>query len=306
MRGGAVRHWGIATVVAVALGLTACGSGVSTSDSVTKTTVPVSRKIVLTSITTTAAARTARIDLQMKMSGDSMGSFDVTGEGLTDFASGNTDMTMRFDGPIGMEMGDGFEIRGVDGTVYMRMPAALQIPLTEDKPWIAVDVPSDSNSFTSPFALGSQTDPTKALAYLEKVSNDVREVGSDRIRGVETTHYTATVDLGRAIDANNNKLPAGLHDNLKELAGLFGNIPAEVWIDGEGRLRRVTLRLDLGDMFRGLDPNGSTGADHVVITETLDLYDFGVPVNVVAPPAGQVSHMPSFGDLGSLKADATA
>jgi len=306
MRGGAVRHSGVAIVVAVALGLTACGSVGSTSDSVTKTTVPVSRKIVLTSITTTAAAQTARIDLQMKMSGDSMGSFDVTGEGVTDFGSGNTDMTMRFDGPIGMGMGDGFEIRGVDGTVYMRMPAALQIPLTEDKPWIAVDVPSGSNSVSSPFALGSQTDPTKALAYLEKVSDDVREVGSDQIRGVDTTHYAATIDLGRAIDATNKELPAGLDDNMDELAGLFGNIPADVWIDTAGRLRRVNLRLDLSDMFRGLDPNGSTGADHVVITETLDLYDFGVPVNVVAPPADQVAHLPSLGDLGSFKVDANA
>ena len=301
MRGGAVRHWGIATVVAVALGLTACGSGVSTSDSVTKTTVPVSRKIVLTSITTTAAARTARIDLQMKMSGDSMGSFDVTGEGLTDFASGNTDMTMRFDGPIGMEMGDGFEIRGVDGTVYMRMPAALQIPLTEDKPWIAVDVPSDSNSFTSPFALGSQTDPTKALAYLEKVSNDVRAVGSEQVRGVDTTHYTATLDLGKAIDADNSVLPPGVRDNMKELAGLFGDIPADVWIDGDGRLRRMTLQLDLGEMFRGLDPSAAAGSDHFVITETVDLFDFGTPVHVEAPPADQVTRMPSLGDLGSAK-----
>jgi hypothetical protein len=58
-------------------------------------------------------------------------------------------------------------------------------------------------------------------------------------------------------------------------------------------------------MFRGFDPSGSTGADHVVITETLDLYDFGTPVNVEAPPADQVTRMPSLGDLGTGGGDSS-
>jgi hypothetical protein len=299
-----VRHSRVAMVVASALVLASCGSAGGSSDSVTKSTVPVSRKIVLTSITTTAAAKTARIDLQMKMTGGSKGSFDVTGEGVADFGSGDSDVTMQFDGPIGTVTGDGFEIRSVDGTVYMRVPSTLHAPLTEDKPWIAVDAPSGSNAFSSPFALGSQSDPTKALAYLEKVSSDVREVGSESIRGVDTTHYTATVDLGKALEQNKD-VPSGLRDSVKELAGLFGNIPADVWIDGDGRLRRLSLQLDLSEMFRGFGPSGSTGADHVVITETLDLYDFGTPVNVEAPPADQVTRMPSLGDLGTGGGDSS-
>jgi hypothetical protein len=296
-----VRHSGIAIAVAAALGLAACGSAGGSSNTVTKATVPVSRKIVLTSIVTTAAAKTARVELTMKMDAGSKGTFDVTGDGLTDFGSGDSDLTMQFDGPIGALMADGFDVRSVDGTVYMRIPSTLGTPLTGGKPWIAVDVPSHGSSVGSPFALGSESDPTKALAYLEKVSNDVRAVGSEQVRGVDTTHYTATLDLGKAVDADNSDLPAGVRDNMKELAGLFGDIPADVWIDGDGRLRRMTLQLDLGEMFRGLDPSAATGSDHFVITETVDLFDFGTPVHVEAPPADQVTRMPSLGDLGSAK-----
>ncbi len=296
-----MRRSGVAIVVAAALGLAACGGGGSAkpASKTTNSTQPVaSRKVVLTAITTTAAAQTARVEMQMKMSAESNGSFDVTADGVTDFGSGDSDLTMHFDGPIGSAMGDGFEIRVVGGTVYMRLPSALQLPLMQGKSWIAVDGTSDGGSLSSPFGLGTQSDPTKALAYLETVSNDVRAVGSEPIRGVDTTHYTATLDLGKAIDANTKNVPPGLRDSMKELAGLFGNIPADVWIDSDGRLRRMSLRLDLGEMLGGLAPSGPNGADHVVITETYDLYDFGTPVNVEAPPPDQVSHAPSLGDLG--------
>jgi len=262
---------------------------------------------VLTSITTTAAAKTARIDAEASFSGGgSGGSGKMTAEGAIDFATGDFQMTVYVDGPLGSALNDGFEMRNVDGVAYMRMPSGLPgFSLPDGKHWIAFDVPSGRNSFTSPFALGTQSDPTKALAYLETVSSDVREVGSESIRGVDTTHYMATLDLAKAIDEQNKDVPSGLRDSMKELAGLFGSVPANVWIDNDGRLRRLSLQLDLSEMFRGLAPNESADADHFVITETFDLYDFGTPVHVEAPPADQVARVPSLGDLGAGGGDSS-
>ena len=65
----------------------------------------------------------------------------------------------------------------------------------------------------------------------------------------------------------------------------FGDlkIPVTVWVDAAGRLRKLDLTIDLdgssGDKLRhstdGVDPK---------IEVTVELYDFGVPVTVVAPP----------------------
>jgi len=292
-------------VLAAAVALTACGSAGGSSRSVTKTTVPVNRKVVLTSIMTTAAAKTARIDLEVGMSGVS--SAKVTGDGVVDFGSGDSQMTMHVDGPLGSVMSDGFETRNVDGVVYLRWPSGLSgNPTANDKPWLAIDTSKFGGAEGgSPLGLSGQIDPTQALAYLEKVSSDVREVGSETIRGADTTHYHATLDLAKSIDVNGKNVPPGLRDAMKHFAGLFGTIPADVWIDGDGLMRRERIEIDFGKVLRGFGDTGSE-ADNAVITETLDFYDFGAPVHIEAPPADQVSPLPNAGDVPSLKIDANA
>jgi len=302
-----VRHSGIAIVVASALALAACGSGGSTSDSVTKTTVPVSRKIVLTSIMTTAAAKTARIDLEVSISGgDSDGSARVTGEGVVDFATGDSEITTNLEGVIGSVVGDGYQTRTVDGVVYVQIPAGLRgVPVPEGTRWISIDVSQfgGGSARMSPFDLSNQADPTKALAYLEKVSNDVRAVGSDSIRGADTTHYHATIDLAKTVDGAH--VPPGWRDTMKQFAGLIGTIPADVWIDADGLVRRERIEIDFGQILHKLGAPGTT-TDHSVMTETLDYYDFGTPVNVEAPPADQVAPFPFAGGPGSLEVDGNA
>jgi len=290
-------------VVASALVLASCGSAGGSSDSVTKSTVPVSRKIVLTSIMTTAAAQTARIDLEVGVSGDSSGK--LTADGVTDFGTGDSQLTMYIDGPLGSALSDGIETRRVDDVVYTRLPSGYP-GVSESKPWLAIDTSKLGGAGGSPLDLTGQADPTKALAYLETVSSDVREVGADSIRGTDTTHYRATLDPAKSVDVNGKEIPAGLRDAMKQLAGLFGPIPADIWIDADGRLRRERIKLDFGKIFRGILGDTGSKADDAVITETLDFYDFGTPVHVEAPPADEVSHLPNASDFPSLKIDANA
>ena len=57
-----------------------------------------------------------------------------------------------------------------------------------------------------------QSDPPQFLAYLETVSAGVTKVGTETMRGVDTTHYHATLDLAKAVDRAD--VPPSLRDEL--------------------------------------------------------------------------------------------
>jgi hypothetical protein len=84
----------------------------------------------------------------------------------------------------------------------------------------------------------------------------VDKLGSEEIRGVTTTHYRAHLD----------KTKAGL-GILKDEPGVV-----DAWIDDQGLPRRIRVP------FGG--ENEAAGV--------FDLFDFGVPVDVEAPPANEI------------------
>jgi hypothetical protein len=290
-----VRKSGIAVALAGALLLAACGSSVE-PPSVSKTTVPVDRKLVLASVDATTAAKTARIDVQTEMSGVDEGTTTMRGDGVIDFETGDSRLTMYIDGISALGMDDGVEIRTVDGVVYTRMPGLFaDLPgFTGDKSWMSFDATGRPVGGAL-FDMTGQSDPTKTLAYLQKISSDVREVGTEDVRGVETTHYHATIDFSKTIPEA--EVPEGMRDEVKEFTGMFGSIPADVWIDGDGRMRRERITIDFGKVFEDM-PGASEADAGFTMTQTLDLYDFGAAVEVEAPPADQVQTFDP-GDLAS-------
>jgi hypothetical protein len=105
----------------------------------------------------------------------------------------------------------------------------------------------DATTGTDRFTPGpGGPNPDQLLGTLIKASKRVETVGNEKIRGVSTTHYRA-------------------HLEEKELGE---EVVVEVWIDGEGLVRRLSV----------LDPLGST---------IFDFFDFGVEVDIEAPPADE-------------------
>jgi hypothetical protein len=100
------------------------------------------------------------------------------------------------------------------------------------------------------------TSPDRLMKALVKSSKKVEKLGSEEIRGVTATHYRAHLD----------RTNPGL-GILKDEPGIV-----DAWIDEQGLPRRVRV------------PDGGENESAVV----LDLFDFGVPVDVEAPPANQV------------------
>ena len=278
---GRRRGIGIAAGALVIV-VAACGSQANTV-TVKKQVAPSPQKVVLASVRATTAAKSARISMSVSTDAAGAEGFALTGNGVSDFIAGDGTMTMQFSGPAAKFLKGAMEVRTVDGVGYLKMPEFLGA----DK-WLKT--PDLGTSGVAP-GLG-QSDPTQFLAYLETVSNDVTKVGSDTIRGVETTHYHASLDLGKAVDRA--KVPASLRADLHKLLHPTsgGTIPADVWVDGDGLARRVQLKIDVGTTFSIAD--FQTGGP-LKITVSMDLYDFGVPVHVVAPPASDTIDMKDFG-----------
>ena len=169
------------------------------------------------------------------------------------------------------------EVRIVDSKLFVRTPAELAwVPGV--KPWVAV---GDGRSFEA-YGLGAlQQDPGQLLSLLRASSTKVTKTGTAVVRGVETTRYVAQLELAKALEANADALGltatelAALRRAMEELRGRSERqtLPAVVFVDGDGLVRRLTLR----------DADGSV---------SVDFWDFGADVDVQAPPARDVAELP--------------
>jgi hypothetical protein len=130
---------------------------------------------------------------------------------------------------------------------------------------------------------GQQNDPTQVLAFLKGAADDVEAVGTENVRGTETTHYRATVDLRKAIEgADGITDPETFERFLEQIDD--ETVDVDVWIDDDGRARRMEY---------GMAMQLPQGA--VEIESAMDWFDFGTEVDVEPPPADQVTDISDLG-----------
>ncbi len=195
-------------------------------------------------------------------------------------------MTMTMDlGSLGGPAGGGTLAIVVDGaTTYLRVPGLGA------GGWLSIE-PTDLGLASSTLGLGTATDPAQLLATLRGVSDDLVEVGHERVRDVPTTHLAGTIDVGQAIDRLPDAQRSRLAARLGDLRQAGATVPVEVWIDDGGLVRRVVT--DVSGPLDGVE--AGTGAQL-----TIELFDYGDPVAVVVPDPSDVRR---FADLlGSLGA----
>ena len=252
----------------VALVLASCGGQEFPRAAVTPTSArPVAippaatanpRAWLLASVRRTSTVGTARLALSMKLVGMRNEAMSVTGDGEMDFANHEASLSMHGSDnrePISLDL------RIVGGTVYTRT----------DTDWRSA--PAAGAGVDTP-------NPASYLAYLQAVSSDVRVDGHETLRGVDTIRYRADIDFDRALAHGANAVD---RKELAQAAAMLGGMkmPTTVWIDGDGHLRKVEFSLDLATVFRKA---GLTMGGDPKIAVVLELYDFGIPVHVVAPP----------------------
>lgn len=87
------------------------------------------------------------------------------------------------------------------------------------------------------------------------------------MRGHLTTHYRATIDRERAVEAAPESSREALRGMLEESA-VDDVYEIDVWIDADGLVRRQVMEVTAMDIRQTL---------------TFETYDYGAPVNIVVP-----------------------
>jgi hypothetical protein len=131
-------------------------------------------------------------------------------------------------------------------------------------------------------------DPGKTLDFLSEYGSPLQEVGREDVRGVPTTHARTLVDFRRASEASYAK-DGWSRENIDRALENVPTQPAQVdvWVDGDGRVRRVrTSREYQPPEHEELElPEGWGSSTSVATTE---YFDFGVDVDIEAPPEAEV------------------
>ena len=216
------------------------------------------------------AERTARLALEMSI--DAAGQeFELSGTGSADFDAGSSDFTLDF-GSLGDQVGLDDLAMVVQGqTLYLRVPDA-KLSANGGRRWVSAPAPATAAS------VDFVSDPTAFLDYFSAVGDDLQVRGRDEIRGVEATHYRASMSIAKVVEA----LPADQREQAAaalEAAGVV-ELPIDAWVDDDGLVRRTETSLDI--------------AGQVEVRTRYDVYDYGTPVDIEIPAAGDVR---TLGDI---------
>lgn len=266
------RRAGILIVLLAAVGLVAAGCGSSDGMLQVSARGADARQGASPALLQVAAARTvaldtgkASVDVRIENAPNATGPIalhaDVQFDAAHRTASATTDLS-PLAGLAGDANGSGAErvlssllgqvqVVVADGTVYVK-PGAVGSLLNGGKPWFKADGLDKATG--EPIDLQG-IDPNRLLDELRQAGGTVTEVGPAEVRGVPTTQYHATFTPENVPDLN-------------------GPVEADVWIDGDGIIRKVQT---------------AGTYDNAKITATAELFDLGKPVSVQAPPADQVA-----------------
>jgi hypothetical protein len=275
------RWWAVLWVVVVGVSVTACGDGASAAKS---------RAVVIAGAT--RGVGTARFRTEYESSGLD-GRPDVT-EGVVDFAhergkafpqaGRSSHAELRWIGPVT------YSHTGDDG------PGGLST--SRGLPWLADDSAREARALGCPTSsvpsglaflgigvLGAR-DPVDVFDSLKDAGVSLHRVGTERVRGVSTTHWRASLGVRKPRPVHCTRLPKQSNAGSKTLARSL-----DVWTDSHDRARRLRTSTTSEFTFRA---GKRARHDRSTLTRTTDFYDFGVPVSVVAPPASEVFDQTDF------------
>jgi hypothetical protein len=247
-------RWAVLACVlaAVALPLAGCGGGGGVTESplaaaATATRSSETMRFSMSGTFTLAGHSAAFEGLGSADTGSGRSSMSLSSQAAS---TGQTDTDMVMDGSV----------------LYIRSP--------ELKRWVKFDFEKlgedVGGGIDSMLMVGGRSNPIEVLAYLD-AAGPVEVLGTERVRGVETTHYRGEVDFARYADVleEDDEDAAKRIRNLVDEAGGRLIVPLDVWVDADDRVRRESYELSIANDFS--------------MKTTMELYDFGVDVDVEVP-----------------------
>lgn len=173
------------------------------------------------------------------------------------------------------------EIRLVDKAMYIGGGAEMAKEM-DGKTWMKFDL-SGSKAGKDLDQLGSanqaEQNPAAESTFLTG-AKDVKKVGSEKVEGVETTHYTGTVTL-KDLRASLKDAKADSREqrekSIKQYEKLgVDKLTMDMWVDGDDHTKQFRMKGD---------------ADKGPLDMTITFLDYNKPVNVTAPPAKDVADL---------------
>jgi len=187
----------------------------------------------------------------------------------------------------------------VDGTTtYLKVP--MLAALTGTDGWLSVSAEDMGVAGdTLGLGVGPSGNPAQLVESLRGVSDEIEELGSAEVRGVDTTRYRVLVDLEKAAA----ELPADAREAYEQqVAGLGATtLPLEVWVGDDGLVYRMAM--DFADLVGQVEGDELEGLESGSMV--LELFDYGADVEVEVPDPSEVTPfsevMGGFGgDPGAL------
>ncbi|MFI5608776.1 hypothetical protein [Amycolatopsis sp. NPDC051903] len=277
----------VAAGAALALVLTGCGSksegGTASpagNNAASGLAAPFQNVLELASASKqgTQKSKSAKVSMEMTSGGKT-----ITAQGAASYDSANPVMTLTM-----TVEGQQMEMRVVDKTMYMKLPAAQLAQMGTDKPWVKIapnaDDPLSKSLSGSVGSAGEQSDPTKMLDQIGEAGRIVRSEQTT-LDGQQANHYTVEVDIAKAMDKFTASMPAEAKAQAEQaLKGKDVKIPMEIWVDKNQLPLQITM--DESAMAQAMGA-GAAGTGKM----TLKYSDWGTPVTVAAPPADQVTDL---------------
>lgn len=273
-----MRTAAITLVVAVAFVAAGCGGGGKQS------ATPL--ELVSQAVSKTTTKSSAKFHMTITEKSNGIGPFTFTADGVSDATNRSAKMSLDMSSIAqllgGGKAGNASDWQAdviLDGTdakdivEYMRLPVlAKQLP--GGKPWVKIDLNKLGSlkgvDVTTLLQSAGQQDPTQALQLLQSVGN-VKEVGSEQVDGVDTTHYSGTIDPQKVAEKS------GITGLAPVLAASGAqSIPIDVWVDGDGYVRKF---------------QESVKGTNATVLIAAQLSDFGATVDVTPPPADQTTDL---------------
>lgn len=322
-----MRRAGTIVAAFLVVGAAGCG-GTSGPDSDSgDDVVVVEDDVLFAAAETTLSAGTARMAMDVSFDGGRgeaaryTAALTIKADGIVNLDTGESEITIDMSSlldavPPGEELpfdADDLimEMRMVDGIAYMRAGGLFGTQLGVGTEWISIDSAAaleefgvDAEAFSQ---LQNQASFTDYVEMLAAASGDVDELGREDVRGEETTHYRATLDLGRLMEQGLEQLPDGLREELEaeleageDLDDAFGQftdmfagvkVPSEIWVDDAGRLRKQTMRLGFAEILENTGEAVARELRGVDMLMTIEFYDYGVEVDVEPPSDDEVTDL---------------
>ncbi|MET9758565.1 DUF1396 domain-containing protein [Streptomyces sp. NPDC006372] len=173
------------------------------------------------------------------------------------------------------------EIRLVDKAMYIGGGADAAKEM-DGKSWIKFDL-SGSEAGKDLDRMGStsqaEKNPATESGFLTG-AKDVKEVGTEKVDGVETTHYTGTVtlkDLRASLKDEKAETRERREKSIKQYEKLgVDELTMDMWVDGDDHTKQFRMKGD---------------ADKGPLDMTITFLDYNKPVTVTAPPAKDVADL---------------